>query len=253
METVELGCEQRQTRTNGEVRALRRAGRIPAIIYGPKMAAQTIALASAELSARVGTAGTQRLIRLKSESPELNGRHVILKEVQREAISGALIHADLMEVDLTRRLRVSVPLRFSGRAAGIAEGGILQPLVRQVEVECLPLEIPEFIEVDVTALGIHDVIHISAVSFGANIKPLYDSDYAVVSVLPPSIEEAPVAAAPAEGAEAEAAAAGAAPEAGAAAPAAGAAPAEAGAKEPAGAPGKKPEATAGKKSEAAKK
>ena len=131
-----------------------------------------------------------------------------------------------MRVDLTKPLRVPVPFRFVGRAAGIADGGILSPLERQVEIECLPLEIPEAIEVDVTALKIHDVLHISTLQFPANIRPIFDTDYPVVTVMPPTVAEvAAPAAAAAEGVVVE----GATAEAGAA-PATGDKPAAEGAK-----------------------
>ncbi len=249
METVEMICEKRETRPKGSVNALRRNGRVPAILYGPQTKPTALAVSGAELKARVASAARSPVIRLKSGSSELDGKHVVFKDIQRGPLSGDIVHADLYEVDLKRPLRVSVPLKFTGRAVGVTDGGILQPLVRKVAVECLPLEIPESIDVDVTALGIHDVIHVSMLKFTGNIKPIYDSDYAVVSVLPPTVAEAPVAAAAAatvEGAPVEGAAAeGAAPATGAAAPAEGA-------KEAAPAPaagakgGKKPEA-AGKK------
>lgn len=233
MDTPELVCEKRPTRPKGQLTALRREGRIPGVLYGPKGTSVPVAVDAAEL--RSGMAGTsrQRLIRLKSAAPELNERHIILKEIQRAPVSGKIVHVDFYEVDMSKPLRLSVPLKFTGRAVGIIDGGILQPLVREVEVECPPLEIPEFIDVDVTPLGIHDVIHISALKFPGNVKPIYDSDFAVVSVLPPTVAEAPVAAAApevtAEGAPVEGAAA---PAAGAAAPAAaGAAPAAAPAKQ----------------------
>jgi large subunit ribosomal protein L25 len=240
METVELGCEKRETHTKGQVRELRRSGQVPAVLYGPKHPTLSVAVAEADLKARVATAARQRLIKLKSGSSELDGRHVIIKQVQRAPLSGAIVHADFYEVDLSSKLRVSVPLKFVGKAKGIAEGGILQPLIRQIEVECLPLEIPESVEVDVTALDIHDVIHISAIKVSGNVTPVYDTDEAVVSVLPPTVEAAPVAAVAEAGAEGAAAEAGA--EGAAATPAA----AE-GAKE-AAAP-----AAGGKKAEAAKK
>jgi large subunit ribosomal protein L25 len=218
METVELACEIRETRPKGRRHELRRQGRIPAILYGPRTAPTALAISGAELRTRVSASGRQRLIRLKSGAPELNDRHVIVKEIQRAPVSGDFLHADLYEVDLTRAVRISVPLRFTGKAHGVAEGGILQPLIREVEVECLPLEIPEAVEVDVSALDIHDVIHVSAVNFAGNIKPIFDTDYPVVTVLPPTVEAAPAApaveavapvegvAAPAEGAAAPAAA-----------------------------------------------
>ncbi len=240
METVELAAEIRETRPKSRVRGLRREGRIPAILYGPKTKATAIAISGAELRSRVSSSARQRLMRLKSSAPELNDRHVIVKDIQRAPVSGNFVHADFYEVDLTQPLRVEVPLRFTGKPVGVAEGGILQPLVREVEVECLPLEIPEVVEVDVTALNIHDVIHISAMTFAGNIKPIFDTDYAVVTVLPPTVAEAPVAAAeaaPVEGAEAAE---------GAAAPAAAAADAG-GAKEAAKAASKEGAAAGGAK------
>jgi large subunit ribosomal protein L25 len=239
MDTVELACERRQTHTKGEVRALRRAGKVPAVVYGAKGVALAVTVPGPELGERIASAARQRLMRLRSDASELNEKHVILKEVQRAPISGAILHVDFYEVDMRARLRLSVPLRFIGKAVGVQNGGILQPLVREVEVECLPLEIPEYIEVDVTPLDIHDVIHVSTVSFPGEVRPIFDSDYAVVSVLPPTIEEAPAAAA-----APEAAVEGEATE-GAAAPAQAAETAEAGAKE---AP-----APAAKKAEAPKK
>jgi large subunit ribosomal protein L25 len=124
--------------------------------------------------------------------------------VQRAAVSGDLLHADLYEVDLTAKLQVTVPLRFHGKPKGVGDGGILQPLVRTIDVECLPTDIPEAIDIDVTELGIHDAIHISEIKFNANLTPVFDSDIALVTVLPPTVEAAPT---PAEGAPEEGAAA----------------------------------------------
>ena len=145
--------------------------------------------------------------------------------VQRAPVSGEILHADLYEVDLNRAIRVEVPLKFIGKAKGVANGGILAPLERTATVECLPLEIPDSIEVDVTEIDIHDVIHVSAVKFPDKVKPIFDTDYPVVTVLPPTVAEVAVVAAPeaVEGAPVE----GAAPAEGAAA----AAPAEGAAKE----------------------
>ncbi len=245
METGELGVEVRATRPKGLVHALRREGRVPAVLYGPTSATTAISVNAAELKARIAAAAKMRLIRLKSSAPELDGKHVIFKDLQRAPVSGEILHADLYQVDLKRAIRVRVPLKFTGRAKGVAEGGILQPLERAVGVECLPLEIPEAIEVDVTEVGIHDVIHVSSLRFAGNVKPIFDTDYPVVTVLPPTVAEAPTpaAAAPLEGAPVEGAAA---------AEGATAAPVEAGGKEGAPAAAMQPPAQA-KKTEAAPK
>ncbi len=216
METVDLACEKRAVRPKGLVNRIRREGRVPAVIYGDHGSAVAIAVGGAELKARVSTASRQRIMRLKSDSPELNDKHVILKDIQKTPVSGDILHADFYEVDLNKPLRVPVPFRFIGRPIGLADGGILSPLERQVEIECLPLEIPEAIEVDVTALKIHDVLHVSTLQFPPNLRPIFDTDYPVITVMPPTVAEvATPAAAAAEGAAAEGAAAeGAAPAAG---------------------------------------
>jgi large subunit ribosomal protein L25 len=215
METVDLACEKREVRPKGLVNRLRRDGRVPGVLYGNLSAATPVTVAAQELNVRVSAAARQRLIRLKSASAELDGKHVILKQVQRTPVKGDILHVDLLEVDLSKTLRVNVPLKFTGRPAGAVDGGILQPLEREVLVECLPLEIPESVEVDVSPLGIHEVMHVSALKFIGNVRPIFDTDYPVVTVLPPTVAEAPVAAA-------EAAAEAAAPAEGAA----GAAPAQ---------------------------
>jgi large subunit ribosomal protein L25 len=235
METGELLCEVRPTRPKGVRHQLRREGAVPGVLYGPGTAPMAVAVNALDIKNRIAHAATMRIMKLKSSASELDGKHVMVKDVQRAPVSREILHADLYLVDLSRAIRVNVALRFIGKAAGVADGGILAPLVREVEVECLPLEIPEFFEVDVSALGIHDVIHVSEMKFTGNVKPIFDTDYAIVSVLPPTIEAAPT---PAAAAEAAAGAEGAAPAEGAAA----AAPAAEGGKEAAA-----PAASGGKK------
>ncbi len=196
METGELSCEKRATRPKGQNKALRRQGRIPAILYGPTTAPTALAIDRLELKARISATAHTRIIKLKSSAAELNGKHIILKDLQRAPVSMEILHADLYEVDLNRPIRVEVALKFAGKAAGAANGGILAPLERTVTVESLPLEIPDFIEVDVSAVDIHDVIHVSSVKFPPNVKPIFDTDYPVVTVLPPTVAEVAVVAAP---------------------------------------------------------
>ena len=228
METVELLCDIRPTKPKGARHRVRREGRVPGVLYGPKTTPTAVSVNAIDLRDRVAHAASQRIMRLKSSATEIDGKHVLVKDIQRSPVSREILHADLYEVYLNRAIRVRVALHFVGKPAGVADGGILAPLVRDIEVECLPLEIPESFDVDVTALGIHDVIHVSEMKFAGNVKPIFDSDYAVVSVLPPTVEAAPVAAAAAvEGAVVE----GAAPAEGAAA-----APAAEGGKAAAAAP-----------------
>lgn len=197
-----MAAEARTRVGKGPARQMRRNGKVPAIFYGPKRTALSVAIDAKEYAAKVaGLEGSTHLIKLRSSSAEIADKLTLIKDVQLDPVSGAILHADFYEVDETAKLRVGVPLHFVGKAAGIIEGGILQPLQREVTVECLPANIPEFIQVDVTPLNIHDVIHISALQAPFGVDLIYDSDVAIVTVAPPTVEEVKVAeAAPVEGA-----------------------------------------------------
>ncbi len=130
----------------------------------------------------------------------------LVKDMQFHPVSGEILHADFYEVDLTATIQVNVPLHFVGKAAGVVRGGILQPVVREIEVECLPLDIPEYFNVDVSQLDIGDAIHIEELAMPTGVTAIYDSNFTLVTVVPPTVEEAPAAEAPAVEAEAEEAA-----------------------------------------------
>lgn len=206
MEAIELSIEPRANAGKGAARAARRNGKIPAILYGAARTATLVAVDAKEFEAKVGAIEGTHLIRLNSSSAELGGRLVLVKEVQRDPVQRSLLHTDLYEVDVNTKLRLKVALHFVGRAAGVDVGGILQPVRREVEVMCLPTEIPDYIEVDVTPLGIHDAVHLSDLKAPGGVEIVIDTDEAVVTVLPPVVEEVKVAA-EGEGAAAEAGAA----------------------------------------------
>jgi large subunit ribosomal protein L25 len=216
METVELGAEVRSTGGKNAARRLRQSGQAPAVFYGPNRQSTMIAIDAKEFLQKVYALEGSHLIRFRSSADELASKIVLVKEAQYHPVTGAVLHADFYEVDMTQKLLVRVPLHFTGKAVGVALGGILQPVQRDVEVECLPNDIPEFINVDVSGLDIHDAIHVSELQAPVGVKVHYDTDATLVTVLPPTVEEvkveeaAPVeegvvaeGAAPAEGAKAE--------------------------------------------------
>ncbi|HEY1270083.1 MAG TPA: 50S ribosomal protein L25 [Candidatus Binatia bacterium] len=206
METVEIQIEPRESDGKGRARRARRAGKLPGVFYGPKSAAVALELDRKDFLTRVAHLEGSHLIRIKSGSPALADKVALVKELQYHPITGEVIHADFYEVDLTEKIRVKVPLHFVGKAAGVVRGGILQPVVREIEVECLPMDIPEFFDVEVSALDIGDSLHVTELTMPAGVTAASESDLTLVTVVPPSIEEAPTpaeAAAPAvEGAEA---------------------------------------------------
>jgi large subunit ribosomal protein L25 len=203
LETLEIQVEARDKQRKRDARRLLRSGKIPAILYGPKTAAVGLALDKKEFSRRVAGLQGSHLVRLKSGAAALAEKVALVKDMQFHPISGDVIHADFYEVDLTAKIQVHVPLHFVGKAAGIARGGILQPIVRELEVECLPLDIPEFFNVDVTALDIGDSVHIEDLQMPEGVVSIAEENLALVSVVPPTVEAAPTVAVP----EAEAVAA----------------------------------------------
>jgi large subunit ribosomal protein L25 len=104
-------------------------------------------------------------------------------------VTGSALHFDVYEVALDRAIEVRVPLHFVGKAAGVTIGGILQPLLRELVAECLPTQIPDGIDVDVSALGIHDAIHVGELTVPEGVTVIGDPGRAVVTVVPPSAEK----------------------------------------------------------------
>ena len=195
METLEIEVKPRESGSKHQARRLRREGKIPAVLYGPKVQPLALELNRKDFSNRVAGLEGSHLVRMKSASTTLADKVALVKEMQYHPITGDVIHADFYEVDLTARIEVSVPLHFIGKGAGVVRGGILQPIVREIQVECLPLDIPQFFNVDVSGLDIGDSVHIEDLSMPEGVTAVYDSNFALVTVATPTVEEEPTAAA----------------------------------------------------------
>lgn len=210
-----LAVELREGTGKGVARKLRATGRIPGIYYGDGGPPKPVHLEARALERLLATsaAGMNTLIDLKGGG--LDGKVVLVKELQRDPVKGRAVHADLYAVDVDRVVTVSVPVHLVGNATGVAnQGGIMDHALREVELECLPRAIPEEIRVDVTHLELGDSVHVRDLVLPEGVELLTDPDLSVASVVAPRVEEE----APAEGVEeAE----------GIAAPAEGEAPAEA--------------------------
>ena len=202
METLEIQVEARDKQRKRDARRLLRDGKIPAVLYGPKTAAVGLSLDKKEFSRRVAGLQGSHLVRLKSAAATLAEKVALVKDMQFHPITGDVIHADFYEVDLTAKIQVHVALHFVGKAAGIVNGGILQPILREIEVECLPLDIPEFFNVDVSALDIGDSIHINDLQMPEGVVSAAEDNLALVTVVAPTVEATSSTAAPAEAAPA---------------------------------------------------
>lgn len=182
------------------IRDLKKSGMIPAVVYGLNEPPVAIAI-SPKAVARViaSDAGMNSVMFLQREGTDIQ-RHVILKDVQRDPVTGRLRHVDFMRVDMSLKVRVKVPVRLVGTAIGVkAEGGVLDFAHREIEVECLPSLIPSHIDVDVTALKVGDSLRFDQLSLIPNVALIGDAHQVVCSIHGKAAEEE---VAPVEGAAA---------------------------------------------------
>ncbi|MBE0602528.1 MAG: 50S ribosomal protein L25 [Deltaproteobacteria bacterium] len=206
MATMDLAADRRHD-TGKEINRKRRAaGRVPGVIYGRGLETRSIEFERKPLekfleTARRGTVIVRVTVRDGADGKE---SFAVLKEVQTNPISNQVTHVDFYEVAQGQKFRVEVPIRIRGKAAGIELGGLLEVLMRSLEVECTPDQVPEFIEVDVTALGIGQSLTLGNVQFPSGVVPTEkDLRMPVAAVHTPKAEAAPVATEVVEGAAAE--------------------------------------------------
>jgi large subunit ribosomal protein L25 len=182
-----LSADNRTATGKGANRRLRVAGHIPGVIYGKGRAAQSVVLdpKALETVLHKSGAGLNTLIDLS-----VAGRTdtVLVKELQRHPVHGSYVHVDFFKVDLTQKIIVSVPIHFVGKARGVEFGGILDHPLRELQVECLPRAIPEFVEVDVSALEVGQSIHVSDLRLPEGVLVMTDAALPVASVVVPAVE-----------------------------------------------------------------
>src|SRR6202453_2464191 len=244
--SFELTAEFRETQGKGASRRLRHEGKVPAILYGGHSDARALTLSHQKLALMLENERFYSTILSLKVGDQTQA--AILKDVQRHPFKNAILHIDFQRVEENEKIRMSIPLHFKGAAVspGVkSQGGIVSHMRNDVEISCLPHDLPEFIEVDISGLSLNESIHLSQLKIpdGVQLVELAKEDAAVVAIHSPRAEEPEPTAALAAAPGAEGAAATAAPA------AAGAAAAPAGADAAKAAPAKKEEA----KKEPAKK
>ena len=189
MEQINLNARIRKVTGNNPARSLRREGRIPAVLYGPKTKPILLSVDSKEFEQVVkkSTIGSV-LLNLMIQNGNTESRPAMVKELQTHPVTQRFLHVDFYEVDMQRKIKVMVPVVVRGKAKGVEEGGLLQIAHREIEVLCLPTEIPESFEVDVSDLDIGDAIHLEDIQAVGNIEIVAEANVTVVSVLAPKVE-----------------------------------------------------------------
>jgi len=228
--SFELVAEFRETQGKGASRRLRHEGKVPAILYGGHSEARKLSLSHQKLLIMLDNERFYSTILSLKVGDQTQA--AILKDVQRHPFKNAIVHIDFQRVEDNQKIRMSIPLHFTGAAVspGVkTQGGIVSHMRTEVEVSCLPKDLPEFIEVDLSGLSLNESIHLSQLKLaeGVELLALAKEDVAVAAIHSPRAEEPDPATVPAEGAAAAAPAAAAAGGKAAPAAAAGAAPAKA--------------------------
>ncbi|HEX7088446.1 MAG TPA: 50S ribosomal protein L25 [Vicinamibacterales bacterium] len=192
-----LQAERRTSTGKNEARRTRAAGRLPAVVYGPATGggaepAVPITVDPKELSRILRSeSGVNTIINLSLDGQTIP---VLVKDFLLQPVSHALLHADFYRVAMDRRVKVTIPVTLKGEAKGVKQqGGLLDFVTRQFEVECLPSDIPDHVEIDVTELMVGQGVRIRDVAQGARWTPTGDPDTMLVHVVTPRTEEAPAA------------------------------------------------------------
>jgi large subunit ribosomal protein L25 len=212
LDNIDLKAQLRTTRGNGPARAMRRDGRVPAVLYGPKTEPNMISIGARDLDniLKQGSIG-RSIINLEIDGVK-GTTATMVKEMQTHPMSQNVLHIDFYKVDMARKIKVNVPVITTGISAGVELGGMLQIIRRELEVYCLPNQIPQAITIDITDLEIGDSVHVNDIETEGDVEIPHDVDFTVLTILSPKkaeeeveeeeIEEGEVAEAEAE-AEAE--------------------------------------------------
>lgn len=198
---MSLQAEIRDAAGKGPARRLRRTGKVPGVLYGARKEALPVAVDPKQLAAILRSdSGQNTIFELRMDGEKTAA---MIVDWQREPVRGALIHVDLKRIAMDQRLRVRVPVQSQGEPTGVKlQGGILELVTREIELECLPGDIPEHITVDVSELSMGQNLRVGDLQLAPGLKVLTESDRVVAHIVAVKEEEVAPAAAAVEGAEA---------------------------------------------------
>ncbi len=183
-----IKAEKRETFGKNASRVVRRKGRVPAILYGPGMDNVALTLDKKDLFSILKSETGENTLFVVSFNSEK--RDTMIKELQVNPVSRELLHVDLIQIAMDKEVRVAIPIVLLGEAVGVkAEGGFVDFSSREIEVECLPKDIPEQIEVDISALHLHQSIKLDEIDPPERVKITTDPESVIVLIQAPAKEE----------------------------------------------------------------
>ena len=190
--SVTIKCEQRDVFGKNASRRLRREGKVPAVLYGGDGPIRHLAIQKKDIFGILRSESGENTIFKTSFDSE--SKDAMIKELQTDPVTDEILHIDLIMISMDKAVRVSVPVVLVGEAVGVkAEGGFVDLITREIEVECLPGDIPEHIEVDISDLHLHQSIKIEEMAFPKGVESVTDLHTVVVLIDVPTREEEIVA------------------------------------------------------------
>ena len=189
MEDTKLKAVKRDLHGSSNARRLRRSGNLPGVVYGEGKEAASVEIETHAFEQLLHHHASETMI----TSIDLDGKEiqVLVKAVQRHPATGKVIHVDLMKIVAGQAIQVDILLSFVGEAAGVKEGGLLEQVMHSIPIECLPKDLVESIEVDVSGMGIGDTLCVSDLKLGSVLKPLLELESILTTVAEPRVEEEP--------------------------------------------------------------
>ncbi len=187
MEAKTLKAEPRTAQGSGAARRLRRAGKIPAVIYGHHEP-EVITIDAREFGDQFKTVSESTIIHIEVDG---KGFDVLIKDYQSDILTGRILHLDFFEIERGKKLRTNVHVHHTGNPVGVREGGVLSMPTRDLEIECLPKDIPEEILVDISGLNIGDALHVSDITPPPGVTILSNEDQVLALVEHQRVEVEP--------------------------------------------------------------
>ena len=186
MERFQLEAEAREKTGKSIARKLRREGKIPGVVYGRERNPQPLIVDPLKLKGKLDANAIVDLT-IKDDG-EKSTETVMIKDYQKHVIKNELLHVDFHHISMDETITVTIPIETVGKAYGVQEGGVLQQLMREVEIECLPTDIPDKFELDITELDVGDSLQVSDLEVGDEIDLVSALDDVIVTVVTPSEE-----------------------------------------------------------------
>lgn len=190
MEILDLTATMRTSVGNSPSRALRRKGNIPAVLYGPGSESVSLSISSLDLERALKKASVSQIVfNMSVQNAQTGSRTAMIKDLQIHPMSRKFLHVDFYEISKDRKITVDVPVVVKGKSKGIEEGGMLQIIRRDIEVLCLPFDVPKSIQIDITDLEIGDSIHVKDLKIDGNVEIPAETNYTILTILSTKSEE----------------------------------------------------------------